>query len=373
MNCTRESIQRIDLHELRGRTVVIDCFQFLYKFMADNRMAEHMDQMIHMLLDRQIVPIFVFDGKPPIEKKAVLEQRRAKKQDAKTRYEELIQNLTTTPTPELANELACLKKKFIRIDYEHIQCAKKLMQQYEVEYVDAPGEADAVCVEMVQSHRAWACLSDDMDMFAYGCDRVLRELSLVTGKVTLYRTQSILIDLRLTMQEFREILVISGTDYRDDSTNDKQHNLYETMKWFQAYRNDTLPRETMETRETKGVNHRQFCGGDRINPTHSLRQKYPTRHYEHSMDTDTWAGYRTKYDRRLKFRLKGRSDTTWGIPHHIPQVVDRRNMGEDYYSSTSSASASTSALTFYPWLMKHTKYIRDYDQLMKIYHMFVLS
>ena len=337
MNCTRESIQRIDLHELRGRTVVIDCFQFLYKFMADNRMAEHMDQMIHMLLDRQIVPIFVFDGKPPIEKKAVLEQRRAKKQDAKTRYEELIQNLTTTPTPELANELACLKKKFIRIDYEHIQCAKKLMQHYEVEYVDAPGEADAVCVEMVQSHRAWACLSDDMDMFAYGCDRVLRELSLVTGKVTLYRTQSILIDLRLTMQEFREILVISGTDYRDDSTNDKQHNLYETMKWFQAYRNDTCPMETRETRETKVTNY---------------RYRYPTRHYEHSMDTDTWAGYRTKYDRRLKFRL-----------------------GEDYYSSTSSASASASAsaLTFYPWLMKHTKYIRDYDQLMKIYHMFVLS
>ena len=343
MNCTRESIQRIDLHELRGRTVVIDCFQFLYKFMADNRMAEHMDQMIRMLLDRQIVPIFVFDGKPPIEKKAVLEQRRTKKQDAKARYEELIQNLTTTPTPELANELACLKKKFIRIDYEHIQCAKKLMQHYEVEYVDAPGEADAVCVEMVQSHRAWACLSDDMDMFAYGCDRVLRELSLMTGKVTLYRTQSILIDLRLTMQEFREILVISGTDYRDDSTNDKQHNLYETMKWFQAYRNEMDPNGTKETKETKGTNPRPFCGG-----YDSLRQKYPTRDYTHSMDTDTWAGYRTKYDRRLKERLRG-----------------------DYYSSTSASSSST--LTFYPWLVKHTKYIRDYEQLMKIYNMFVLS
>jgi flap endonuclease-1 len=282
-HCTRESIQRISLRELRGRTVVVDCFQFLYKFMVDNRIAEHMDEMIRMCLDCQITPIFVFDGKPPIEKKAVLEQRRAKKHDAKCRYDELMLSMNTSP--EIVNELACLKKKFIRIDYEHIQCAKKVMQHYGVTYVDAPGEADAVCVEMVQSQRAWACLSDDMDMFAYGCDRVLRELSMISGKVTLYRTPSILIDLRVSMQEFREILVISGTDYRDDTADPFQHNLYETLKWYQEYCKDT--------------------------------------------------GKQTHYKQR--------------------------------YVSQAGGSM------FYPWLVKHTKYIRDYDQLMKIYRMFVIS
>ena len=336
MNCTRESIQRIALHELRGRTVVIDCFQFLYKFLADNRMEEHMDQMINMLMDRQIVPIFVFDGKPPPEKKAVLEQRRAKKHDAKVRYDELMASVTTTPTPELANELACLKKKFIRIDYEHIQCAKKIMQQYDITYVDAPGEADAVCVEMVQSQRAWACLSDDMDMFAYGCDRVLRELSLVSGKVTLYRTQSILIDLRVSMQEFREILVISGTDYHDGTkgTEDqaKYHNLYETMKWFQAYRRE----------------HAIFS--QQQQQQHSNSQRHPTRYYENP--DSAWAGYRTKYERR--------------------QYMNHRNSERSYVTSGTGGTKGTGDGKFYPWLMKNTKYIHNYDALMKIYNMFVI-
>jgi 5'-3' exonuclease len=346
MNCTRESIQRIALHELRGRTVVIDCFQFLYKFLADNRMEEHMDQMINMLIDRQIVPIFVFDGKPPPEKKAVLEQRRAKKHDAKVRYDELMASVTSMPTPELANELACLKKKFIRIDYEHIQCAKKIMQQYDITYVDAPGEADAVCVEMVQSQRAWACLSDDMDMFAYGCDRVLRELSLVSGKVTLYRTQSILIDLRVSMQEFREILVISGTDYHDGTTDQaKYHNLYETMKWFQSYR-----------REQGSVAFSQ-----------SNSHRHPTRYY---YDPDSaWSGYRAKYERRqyMNHTISERYDGS----KHNDGTCNNRSDGTCNNRSDGTCNNHRDG-KFYPWLMKHTKYIHDYEALMKIYNMFVI-
>ena len=71
-----------------------------------------------------------------------------------------------------------LKKKFIRITPIHIEKIKNLMDSYGVSYCTAEGEADELCVKMVQKNKAYACLSEDMDMFVYGCNRVLRYFSL---------------------------------------------------------------------------------------------------------------------------------------------------------------------------------------------------
>jgi len=345
-NCSRESIQRISLQDLRGRTVVVDAFQFLYKFLGENRLAEYMDRMVTTLLDYEITPVYVFDGKPPAEKKTVLEERRTKKQDAKLKYEALLQKIAAdesdSRSADLASELASLKKRFLRIDYEHIQCVKRILTQHEVAYVDAPGEADAVCVEMVKKGEAWACMSDDMDMFAYGCDRVLREWSMHTHKVTLYRMSSILLDLRMSMQEFREILVVSGTDYDgvDETAAGKdrgfgggfnaaaaaQRNLYETLKWFEAYRRDSR----QPSRHPHSYNH---------------GRRHPTRCYElpRSYDMSGWHDYRQ---------------------------TPRYSAAENRRSVEGGDKKPTPPIGFYPWLVKHTKYVRDYDRLMQIYHMF---
>ena len=52
-----------------------------------------------------------------------------------------------------------------------------------------------------------------MDLFLYGCPRVLRYLSLINNTVIIYHLHSILNDIELTFNEFKEICVISGTDY----------------------------------------------------------------------------------------------------------------------------------------------------------------
>ena len=39
-------------------------------------------------------------------------------------------------------------------------------------YYTAINEADELCASMVINGFAWACLSEDMDMFVYGCTRV---------------------------------------------------------------------------------------------------------------------------------------------------------------------------------------------------------
>ena len=132
-----------------------------------------------------------------------------------------------------------LKKQFIYITHEKIEKVKDLIRAYGATYYDAPGEADELCAMLVMKKKVWACLSEDMDLFVYGCNRVLRYFSLVNQSVVLYYTKGILENLNMTQKEFREICVLSGTDYNINANtcNEKSgfFTIYDTIKQFRKY------------------------------------------------------------------------------------------------------------------------------------------
>jgi hypothetical protein len=109
------------------------------------------------------------------------------------------------------------------------------MKDNNVQYIEAIGESDELCVHYVKTKKAWGCLSDDMDMFVYGCNRVLREFSLHNNTVFMYSLSEILYDLKMTAKSFRDILVLSGTDYNINNS-DANICLHETLKWYKWYK-----------------------------------------------------------------------------------------------------------------------------------------
>jgi 5'-3' exonuclease len=70
------------LQSLSNKTVVVDTSIYLYKFAAENAIAENMYLLISIFKKYKIRPIFIFDGKPPDEKKDLLIQRRNDKKEA---------------------------------------------------------------------------------------------------------------------------------------------------------------------------------------------------------------------------------------------------------------------------------------------------
>ena len=101
-------------------------------------------------------------------------------------------------------------------------------------YYDAPGEADELCSFLCIKGKVWGCLSEDMDMFVYGCPRVIRHLSLLNNTVVVYDNKEILSTLKITQSELREICVLSGTDYNINVTNSL--NLYQSLNLFKRYK-----------------------------------------------------------------------------------------------------------------------------------------
>ena len=237
--CKGENIKFINVAELSGKKIAIDISIYLYKFIGDDSLIENMYLMLAVFRYYNIIPIFIFDGKAPTEKKELLRKRANDKSAARAEFnllkEQLIGLTDNDDKQEIINSMDLLKKQFITISREQIEQVKELIRVYGATYFDAPGEADELCASLVIKNKVWACLSEDMDMFVYGCPRVLRYLSLMKHTAVLYNTKGILDDLGITQKELREICVLSGTDYNFNSTNSNEPGLYKTLSYFKKF------------------------------------------------------------------------------------------------------------------------------------------
>lgn len=240
VNCS-DSINCIPLSQLSGKKIAVDVSIYMYKY-AD-ALIENMYLMLSVFRYYNIIPIFVFDGKSPVEKKQLIRKRREDKRVAEKEFNRLNETLKDASNDEkvkqeISLQMDSLKKQFVYISKSQIQSVKQLVQSYGMTYYDAPGEADELCAMLVMKKKVWACMSEDMDMFVYGCNRVLRYFSLLNHTVVYYDTKRILDELNLSLQEFREICILSGTDYNIDHDNKKSPTLERTMKYFKKYTRD---------------------------------------------------------------------------------------------------------------------------------------
>lgn len=238
----KDSIRFISMAELSGKKIAVDISIYMYKYASEGSLLENMYLMLSVMRYYNISPIFVFDGKPPPEKKELLLKRREDKIEAENEYKNLKLQLENNivddiEKQDILNNMDILKKKFVYVSKNEIDDVKNLIRCYGATYYDAPGEADELCALLVIKNKVWGCLSEDMDMFVYGCTRVLRYLSLLNHTVVLYDTKEILTRLGITQKELREICVLSGTDYNYISDNDSKNypTLYKTLSYFKKY------------------------------------------------------------------------------------------------------------------------------------------
>jgi len=241
--CTR-AISHQSLRDYIGQTIVVDTSIYIHKYLGENALMESMYFMMAQFRYFKIMPIFIFDGVPPTEKRDVIESREQNRQIAVARYKETseemyrhvngIQIQRAEFESECANyknddvigdsihkitvlerKLRTLKKRFVRANACEISDLKRLMRSFNMRYIESEGESDLLCAHIVKCGLAVACMSDDMDMFLYGCPRVLRHVNLWHGTCVEYRLDLILEGLGVTLEGFRMICVLSGTDYSD--------------------------------------------------------------------------------------------------------------------------------------------------------------
>ena len=239
-NCSNTAIRTIQLNKLSGTTIVVDVSTYLYRFEMNNMLIDKMTTFISKLLVHKIVPIIIFDGKTPHIKQYIVDKRHQTKKRAENQYNTLEKQLKDVTNnnirKKIENDMCKFKRKSPRINAEKIANVKQLLDTFNVRYYNAIEEADEFCASMVLNGNAWGCLSEDTDMFAYGCSYVLRNLNINSSTVTLFDMDRILNELHMTQSIFREMCVISESDYIKTRVNISSSN--EFIKQFNEIKNN---------------------------------------------------------------------------------------------------------------------------------------
>jgi flap endonuclease-1 len=179
------------------------------------------------LLKKNIIPIYVFDGKPPEFKNKVLEQRKNIKKKAYEKLEE------ATTSEEKIKYL----KKTVSISKKQSQECKELLTLMGIPYVEAPEEADSQCAYLVKSGLADSVMTEDMDILTFGSKKIYRNLSSYKKKTLEIKLENILKKIDLTYEQFIDLCILFGCDYSDKIKNVNPDTIYQYYYKFKNIEN----------------------------------------------------------------------------------------------------------------------------------------
>jgi flap endonuclease-1 len=181
------------------------------------------------LLKKNIIPIYIFDGKPPLLKNKVLQLRRNIKEKSYIKYK------------ECENEDDKIKyfKRTVTISRLQIQQTKELLDLMGVPYINAPEEADSQCAYLAKNGYVDGVLTEDMDILTFGSPIIYRNLSSYKKPTLEINLNNMLEKLDLTYDQFVEFCILLGCDYCESIKFIKANDMY---AFYMKFKNipDTL-------------------------------------------------------------------------------------------------------------------------------------
>ncbi len=224
--------QDIGLEDLFDKRIAIDAFNWIYQFLSiirqpdgtplqDSRghITSHLSGLYYRtlkLLEANIKPIYVFDGKPPDFKKQTADQRRDARKEARQEWEKALERKDL----EAARKYA---QRSTTITEDIIQDGKKLLEAMGVPFVQAPNEGEALCSVMAQKGDVHAVSSQDYDTLLFGSPRLVRNLSIsgkkkrgndyVTVNPEIVLLKEVLDRLEISHDQLVMLGILVGTDY----------------------------------------------------------------------------------------------------------------------------------------------------------------
>ena len=218
--------ESISFKDLEGRTVSIDAFNTLFQFLSTIRQRDgrpltdengnitsHLSGILYRnssMIEKDIKPIYIFDGQAPELKSETQAKRREIRDEAEKIYKDALAKGDT----EKARKFAMRSSK---LSPEIIESSKKLLTLMGIPYIDAKGEGEAQAAYLVQNGDAYAVASQDYDCLLFGAKRVVRNLAVNSnlGKLEYYQLNKVLKELNVTREELVDMGILIGTDFCD--------------------------------------------------------------------------------------------------------------------------------------------------------------
>ena len=186
--------------------------------MSNNNFINGFIKLCEIFLKYNIIPLFIFDGKPTKEKLCELKKRKKEREESKKIYIKNEKILTKKNKKELM-------RKIVKVTKNETDTVKSILKYYNMKFIDSPNESDELCCKLVEVRKSYGCLSNDMDMLVYGCNYVFRNLDLYKESVDVYNLNKILNILHMSLDSFKYLCLYSN----------KHGNIFKTYDYYKEY------------------------------------------------------------------------------------------------------------------------------------------
>jgi len=217
--------KEFQLKNLFGRKVAIDASMCLYQFLIavrqsdgqqltneDGETTSHLSGFFYRtirMVENNIKPVYVFDGKPPVLKGGELEKRLLRREEAQKQMDQIKDEGSVA-------EVMKYEKRLVRVGRDQNDEAKKLLELMGIPYVNAPCEAEAQCAELARGGKVYAAASEDMDTLCYEPPYLLRHLTFAEARkmpIDQITYSEAMEGLGMPKDQFIDLCILLGCDY----------------------------------------------------------------------------------------------------------------------------------------------------------------
>lgn len=238
MKYAYNGVKQKNLNVYKNKILLIDTNIYLYKYLYGN--SNHINGFffqINKLKKFGIIPIYIFEGKPPAEKNNTIKKRKRYKLNIKNRIEKIAENIKLLENKinckenlqELINQRKNLEKKLVYINVDVIEKTKNLFDLMGIHYIEASCEAEHLCSYLIKNKYAHGVITEDMDTLPCGSDIVIKNFSNRSDYIQEYNLNDIITNLNLKFEEFIDMCILFGTDYNNRITGLNPNQIYKLI------------------------------------------------------------------------------------------------------------------------------------------------
>lgn len=239
LNNFPELVEEKNISDFTGKKIAIDISILLYQVVISVRnsgadltnkqgkITSHVLGLFNKtikLLNKGIIPVYVFDGKPPDIKKKVLDMRKNVRKKA-------VEKMENAVLPE--DKIKYFKRSVI-ITKDQLDDCRLLLECMGVPYINAPQEADSQCAWLAKNGFVDAVLTEDMDILTFGSPYIIRNLTSFKKKPIEISLEKIKTKFGWSQDDFIKFCILLGCDYTDSITD---YNYEDIFKVYQIERN----------------------------------------------------------------------------------------------------------------------------------------
>lgn len=299
------------------RKIAVDVSIYMCKFKTSygKYWLDAFLQLVAVLRENEIHPLFVYDTKFPVEKEQEKKNRTMARLKTKERADKIFTDweaykatraseteyfgLTPSPitisgedlTPDLAEFLSKQypEKKEILVpdvdrDIDHLlstllsirsedfETTRDLFTIIGVPWINAPGEAEAACAVLCRTGVVDAVLSEDTDVLNYRAPKFLHRLNITTQTVVEIDYAEMLARIEFTREQFLDFCIMCGTDYNTNLPNIGPEKSYRLLKKHGSLEQIRLQNPTINMSAFPFERVRQIFLDDQSIPESSLER-----------------------------------------------------------------------------------------------------